>query len=308
MAPSPRSPAPLRVCVVDLNNGVANQAIRSFKTLVRNFGARARETNPGLELELFHVQPRNLNEAPPPDCDLYLSSGGPDSPLDGFEELWCPAYRRFLDGVVEDQARGDGAARAAFLVCYSFEIGVMHFGIARMEPRERKFGIMPVYPTDTGMRSPLLGSFGDRFFAWEHRSWQAVDLDERRLRELGGELLARESRDGWSKGPGLTSFRFTPGIEGTIFHPEADRPGALAWIERPEQAAAVIGTYGEITYRRMLKTLDDPMRLARTYALLIPGWLARKFNALAPARGWNPVEPPTYDGTELGFFDQPAQG
>jgi hypothetical protein len=45
----------------------------------------------------------------------------------------------------------------------------------------------------------------------------------------------------------------------------------------------------------MLKTLDDPQRLARTYALLIPGWLARSFNALAPARGWNPVPAPEHD-------------
>lgn len=60
-------------------------------------------------------------------------------------------------------------------------------------------------------------------------------------------------------------------------------------------AAAVIEAFGEVTYRRMLKTLDDPQRLARTYALLIPGWLVRSFNALAPARGWNPLPEPHHD-------------
>ena len=67
-------------------------------------------------------------------------------------------------------------------------------------------------------------------------------------------------------------------------------------------AAKVVEAYGELTYRRMLTTLDDPMRLARTFALLIPGWLARRFNALAPSRGWNPVEPPVWDEAAQAAF------
>ncbi len=289
-----------------MNNGVANQAIRSFRSIVAAFVERVRATNPGLEHTLTYVQPRNLGEAPPRDCDLYLSTGGPDSPVDGFRESWVPAYRKFVDSVVEGQLKHGPASPGLLGVCYSFEILTLHFGIAKLEPRPRKFGIMPVYPTETGQRSDLLGAFGDRFFAWEHRSWQAVDLDERRLRELGGELYARESRDGVSKGPCMTSFRFAQGAEGTIFHPEADRPGVLNWIDRPEQQKAVIEAYGELVYHRMRKTIDDPMRLARTYALLIPGWLSRQFNALAPARGFRPVPLPTYDGA-LGAFERPSE-
>ncbi len=295
----------LKVGLVDMNNGVPNQAVRSFKRLTQTFFEKVRAQNPQLATALHHVQPRNTDEAPPKDCDLYLCTGGPDSPVDGFKEGWVPGVRAFFDGVVERQISSHPRAPSAFCVCYSFEIAVLHFGVARIGPRPRKFGIMPVYPTEEGQRSPLFAPFGDRLFAWEHRSWQAVDLDEARLRQLGGELYARESRDGVSKGEGLMAFRFAPGIEGTIFHPEADRAGALAWIERPEQAQAVVDTYGEETYRRMLKTLDDPTRLARTYALLLPGWLARRFNAMAPARGWNPITEPSYDGVNVGAFAAP---
>lgn len=295
---------PLRIGLIDMNNGVTNQAIRSFRSIIAAFVERARAVNPGLEHELKYVQPRNLGETPPGDCDLYLSSGGPDGPHEGFAESWARPYEGFLDGIVEDRLQRGVAAKGLLAVCYSFEICILHFKFAEMTPRPRKFGIMPVYPTELGQRRDLLGAFGDRFFAWEHRNWQAVNLDERKLASLGGELYARESRDGVSKGPCLCAFRFAHGIEGTIFHPEADRPGVLNWIDRPEQQQAVIEAYGELVYHRMRKTIDDPMRLARTYALLIPGWMARTFNAMADDRGWKPVPVPSYDGN-LGAFESP---
>jgi hypothetical protein len=296
----------LRVGLVDMNNGVANQAVRSFKSLTAAFFEKVKAQNPGLETALHHAQPRNLAENPPRDCDLYMCSGGPDSPVDGFAEPWVNGVRTFLDSVVERQISNHPQAPSVFCVCYSFEIAVLHFKVARIGPRVRKFGIMPVYPTEQGQASPLFRPFGDRLFAWEHRSWEAVDLDEALLRRLGGLLYARESRDGVTKGEGLMAFRFAPGVDGSIFHPEADRPGALAWIERPEQAKAVVETYGEQTYRRMLRTLDDPTRLARTYALLLPGWLARGFNKIAPERGWNPIAEPSYDARSIDAFGRPA--
>jgi GMP synthase-like glutamine amidotransferase len=307
MTPAGRSRS-LRIGLIDMNNGVPNQAIRSFRSIIAAFSERVRARNPGLTLTTTHVQPRNLAEAPPTDCDLYLSTGGPDSPVDGFKESWATGIRSFFDRIVNGQLQHGPTAPSLFSVCYSFELTVMHFGLVQMIPRERKFGIMPVYPTEEGLAHPMFAPFGDRLFVWEHRSWQAVDLDEKKLKELGGVLLARESRDGHSKGKGLMAFQFTRGIEGTIFHPEADRPGVLNWLERPEQAKAVIETYGELIYRRMCKTIDDPTRLARTYALLLPGWMARTFNTLAQERDWAPVDMPTYDAAlGLDAFGRPAE-
>lgn len=307
MTPAGRSRS-LRIGLIDMNNGVPNQAIRSFRSIIAAFAERVRARNPGLSVTTSHVQPRNLGEAPPADCDLYLSTGGPDSPVDGFKESWAPSIRSFIDRIVDGQLQRGSTAPSLFAVCYSFELTVMHFGLAEMIPRERKFGIMPVYPTEEGLASPIFAPFGDRLFVWEHRSWQAVELNEKRLKELGGTLLARESRDGHSKGRGLMAFHFAQGVDGTIFHPEADRPGVLNWLERPEQAKAVIETYGELVYKRMCKTIDDPTRLARTYALLLPGWMARTFNAMAQDRDWAPVDLPTYDAAlGLDAFGRPVE-
>jgi GMP synthase-like glutamine amidotransferase len=290
--PSVRKLRPLRLCIVDMNNGHVNQAMRCYRGLAATFFERVREHNPDLDCELVEVSPRDTNNTIPRDCDLYVSSGGPGSPYDGDGEPWTFDYARFIDQVVESVIQGGADQRALFAICYSFEVVVRHYKLAEVVPRiERKFGIMPVYTTPEGQRHPLLSPFGDRLFAFEHRNWEAVDLDQKKLASMGGELLARESRDGVSKGRGILGLDVAPGIEAVQFHPEADRPGVVNWISRPEQAAAFKATYGEVTYQAMLRTLDDPRRLARTYTLVIPGWMTRRFNALAPHRGYNPLSP-----------------
>jgi homoserine O-succinyltransferase/O-acetyltransferase len=284
---------PLRLCLVDMNNAHVNQAMRCLRGLASTFFAQVARRNPGLACELVEVSPRDTNNPVPRDCDLYISSGGPGSPFDGDGQPWADDYGRFADHVVESAARGGADRRALFAVCYSFEMVVRHFDLARIGPRaERKFGVMPIYTTAEGQRHPLLAAFGDRLFAFEHRNWEAIELDEARLKGLGGKLLARESRDGVSKGRALLALDVAPGIEAVQFHPEADRPGVMNWVARPEQAAAFKAVYGELTYQAMLRTLDDPRRLARTFALVIPGWLVRHFNALAGARGYAPLDPP----------------
>ncbi len=293
----------LRVAVVDMNAGHVNQAIRCLGVLIDQLAGRVEQTNPGLRVERVHVSPRDKGDVPPSDCDIYICSGGPGSPFDGDGERWVDDFSHVLDDVVDKNHESDDAP-GALCICYSFEMAIRHFGVAEVAPRAtRKFGVMPIYTTDDGRKHPLLAPFGDRLFAFEHRNWEAIGLDESKLERHGGTLLARESRDGFSKGAALMALEFAPGVEGVQFHPEADRPGVMAWVARPEQADAFKLAYGITTYERMLKTLDDPNRLARTFALLIPGWLTRRFNRIAVARGWNPLPPPVHD---MQMFDSVA--
>ncbi|MFO0591829.1 MAG: hypothetical protein U0441_30055 [Polyangiaceae bacterium] len=296
---------PFRLCIVDMNDGHANQAMRCFRTMAARFFSRVAATNPNVRCELAEVSLRNT-EDDIPDADLYLSSGGPGSPFDGDGKEWVNRYYRFLDRVVDAAEDGGPDQQALFAVCYSFEMIIRHFKVAVMQPRqERKFGVMPVYMTPEGQEHPLLSPFADRLFAFEHRNWEAVDLDTRKLASLGGQLLARESRDGVSKGRAVLGLDVTAGVEAVQFHPEADRAGVVSWVSRPDQAAAFKATYGEVTYQAMLRTLDDPRRLARTFALVIPGWLTRKFNLAALERGYNHIAAPD-DNDVIEAFGRPG--
>ena len=293
--------APLRVCLVDMNAGLPNQAMRCFRGLVGAFFERARAVNPSLPCELVEVSPRDTDGRLPRDADLYISSGGPGSPFDGDGTEWLADYARFYEGFAERAAAGEGDPQAYFGVCFSFELLVHHFKIGALQKKaHRKFGIMPVYPTADGQKHPLYEPFGDRLFAFEHRNWEVVDIDEAKMSALGGRVLARESRDGHSKGRSVVSFALGSAIEGVLFHPEADRAGVMNWVSRPEEAEAFRNAYGEKTYHAMLRTVDDPARLARTYSLFVPGWLTRKFNALAARRGYREVSAPVHHGQSFG--------
>lgn len=294
----------LRLCLVDMNNGVANQATRCFRRIVDAFGKRACVANPSLEVVFKHLQPRNLGELPTGDEDLVLSSGGPGSPHDGYEDPWCTGYRKFLDSVVERNLAHASGAPKALVVCHSFELAILHFAVAEMRKREAlKFGLMPAYMTDDGERTDFLAPFGYRLFCWEHRNWEAIGLDEDKLASLGGALLASETHATHDvdkhKGDALLALRFAPGVDGTQFHPEADKPGVMNWIERPEHKVAVQDAYGEDLYDRMVKSLANPERLAKTFALFIPGWLTYQFNTLAEERGWKPLAPPEQRDAEF---------
>jgi GMP synthase-like glutamine amidotransferase len=280
-----------------MNNGVTNEATRCFKRLFDAFVTRVRDANPQLKVDFRHVQPRNLGEVPREDADLVLSSGGPGSPFDGYDEQWCTDYRKFLDHVVEKNLKSPLTAPSVFVVCHSYEITVNHFAVARMAKRESlKFGVFPAYVTAAGQQHSVFDGFGERLFTWEHRTYEAIDLNEKRLKELGGKLLATESREGRAdKGNGLMGFEFAPGVCGTQFHPEADRPGVIAWINRPEHSSAFKDKYGHSLYDRMMKTLSDPTRLGRTFGLLIPGWLTRRFNEIAATKGLAPISLPEQD-------------
>lgn len=297
----------LSVCLIDMNAGHENQAMRCFRGIVTSFFDRVRAGNPGLPCRVAEVSPRDTNNPIPRDCDIYIGSGGPGSPFDGDDQPWFGDFGGFVNWMVDEARREDEHQKSLFGVCYTYEILVRHFGVADVSTRDsRKFGVMPIYTTPSGQKHPLLSPFRDRLFAFEHRNWEAVNENDKRIAELGGSILALESRDGHSKGRGLLGFDFGGGIEAVQFHPEADRAGVMSWVARPEQAAAFRATYGEETYQAMLRTLDDPNRLARTFALVIPGYLQRRFNLLAGPRAYAPISAPTADDVAAAFLGEPA--
>lgn len=284
-----------------MNNGVANQATRCFRRICDAFTKRARVANPNLEVTFRHVQPRNLNELPDLDTDIVLSSGGPGAPTDGLDEPWGVGYRKFLDDVHAAHTKRARAPKV-LLVCHSFEIGSLHFGVAEVQRRETlKFGVMPAYMTADGKNADFLQPFGYRLFTWEHRNYEAVRVNEKRLQELGGKVLARESHPNAvvNRGDAVVGLSFGGGIDGVQFHPEADKAGVLNWIEKPEHKTALANAYGENLYDKMTNSLTRPDRLARTFALLIPGWLGSRFNELADTRGWAKVGEPEFDMQEF---------
>ncbi len=71
------SPNKIRVAILDLYEGQPNQGMRCIRELLREFGSTHDLT---LEIDEFEV--RLEQKVPDLSYDIYISSGGPGSPLD----------------------------------------------------------------------------------------------------------------------------------------------------------------------------------------------------------------------------------
>ena len=67
----------ISVAVLDLYDGDPNEGMRCIEALVQDW---ARQKNQALRYQVFDV--RQALETPDTSFDIYISSGGPGSPLD----------------------------------------------------------------------------------------------------------------------------------------------------------------------------------------------------------------------------------
>ena len=71
----------IRIAILDLYEGQANQGMRCIREILNKFG----EAN-HLDLEWDEFEVRQQLNLPDMSYDIYISSGGPGGPLDGDSE------------------------------------------------------------------------------------------------------------------------------------------------------------------------------------------------------------------------------
>ncbi len=262
---------PLRVALLDLNNGHANQGMRCLRAILAMCDGRFGGTP--IVWDEFDVRQRA--EVPDLSYDVFLSSGGPGSPYDGEGSLWEHRYFTWLDALVNHNARPGVTPKRAFLICHSFELAVRHFRLANLtERKSESFGIFPVHKTEAGRADRIFRGLADPFFAADFRSWQIIEPDETRMHKLGMEVLALEKeRPHVDLEQAIMALRFSPYIVGTQFHPEADPDGMQVHFRAPERRAAIIAKHGLEKYERIMHRIGHPRFLARTHANLLPHFL-----------------------------------
>jgi len=79
----------IKVAVIDMNNGAANQGMRG---IIEILGKYQQEHDVEFALEIFDL--RQKGELPGMEHNLYISTGGPGSPYDGEGLEW---ENRFFD-------------------------------------------------------------------------------------------------------------------------------------------------------------------------------------------------------------------
>ena len=271
----------VKIAVLDMNNKHANESMRCIMHLIRNAQGENYQTEQPSELSVDVFDIRGSNDVPDLGYDIYISSGGPGSPMPS-DEAWETAYFSLVDQLMEWNRHND-RKKFVFLICHSFQLVVRHLELGLLSQRKStSFGIFPVHKTEEGDTEPMLMGLADPFFAVDSRDYQITEPNSERMERMGAQVLCLEKyRPHVPLDRAVMAIRFSPEIIGTQFHPEADNEGMLRYFQTAEKRNHIVLNFGQEKYDDMVSYLLDPDKIALTESVILPGFLRDAIQALS---------------------------
>jgi homoserine O-succinyltransferase len=259
----------LRVAILDLYEGKPNQGMRCIREILDLWSKHHQ-----VEVIRDEFDVRLKNEVPDLSYDVYISSGGPGSPLESAGSEWESAYFHWLTDV-ETWNRQHNQKKFVFFICHSFQLACRHYGVGQVSKRKSTaFGVFPVHVLPAGQNDPVFRSLNDPFYVVDSRDWQVIHPDDEKLSMLGAEVLCIEKyRPHVPYAQAVMGVRFSPWMIGTQFHPEADAVGMTVYLQSEEKKKIVIEEHGEEKWKNMIEQLNDPDKIMRTYGYVLPNFL-----------------------------------
>lgn len=270
----------IRVAVLDLYDGAPNQGMDCIRHILKDY---AGEHHISLRYDEFEV--RQKLEIADASYDLYISTGGPGSPLETEGSAWEKLYFSLIRQLQDINSGRQAQKKHVFFICHSFQLMCRYYALGQIcKRRSPSYGVFPVHKTEAGSREPLFRGLQDIFYAVDSREWQVIAPDKKQLDRLGGSVLALEKeRPHVPLERALMAVRFSPYFAGTQFHPEADAAGMGKYLRREDKRKQVIHDLGEEKYNRMLEQLHDPDKIMLTQSIILPSFLDRALKCLQEA-------------------------
>ncbi len=260
----------IKVAILDLYNNEPNEGMRGIQNLLNTH-----ELPENLKFEYTRFDVRFKLEVPDIDFDIYISSGGPGSPLADADNVWEKPYFNLIDRLIDFNKNSAGQKKFVFFICHSFQLMCRHLELAEVTKRKSTaFGIFPMHKFEFGFQEPCFKQINDPFFAVDSRDWQVIKPDHKVLKKFGARVLAIEKeRPHVPYERAIMGIRFNDEMIGTQFHPEADPIGMLHYLLRPDKKEHIIKHHGEDKYEEMLLHLNDPDKISLTQKSIIPAFL-----------------------------------
>lgn len=262
----------IQAAIIDLYDGYPNQAISSFQHILNTYAA-----NNGLTINSQVFDLRGKNEVPDTGFDIYISSGGPGSPIESEGSEWEKNYWNLL-GAIDTHNRSDAPNKKhVLLVCHSFQLICRQYKLADVNRRtSESYGIMPTAQTEAGKADPVLQGLADNYYVFDSREWQVVNPDMKRFEEIGATLLTIERERTDPNNPrALMAIRFGPYCFATQYHPEVDPADMKARMLTDEYKKHMVDEYGIAKYEEIFADLADRAKIGLTYQTIIPNFLAQ---------------------------------
>ena len=261
----------IRVAILDLYEGHANEGMRCIRDLLRAFD---NSNKADIEWDEFDV--RRKNEVPDMSYDIFISSGGPGDPLVSRYSDWERVYFTWLKNVERWNANpANSQKKFVFFICHSFQLACRHYNIGVVcKRRSTAFGIFPIHLLEAGFEEPVFNGLSDPFYAVDSRDYQVIQPNHNVMQKMGAKILCIEKeRRHVPYERAIMGIRFNEYMIGSQFHPEADAEGMMMYLQREDKKLTVIENHGETKWSSMIKHLDDPDKILLTYTHVIPNFL-----------------------------------
>jgi homoserine O-succinyltransferase/O-acetyltransferase len=262
----------IKIAVLDLYEGYANQGMRCIREILNQFA----DFN-HLDIQVKEFDVRLKKEVPDMNFDIFISSGGPGSPLESEGSEWEKVYFRWLRQVEHwNNNEANVQKKYVFFICHSFQLVCRHYKTGVVSKRKStSFGVFPVHLLNGAKNEIVFDNLQDPFFAVDSRDYQVTKPNHNQLKEMGGEILAieKERPHVAHLERAVMAVRFNEYMIGTQFHPEADAIGMSMYLQTEEKKKTVIENHGEEKWRSMIEQLNDPDKILHTYKNVLPNFL-----------------------------------
>ncbi|MDB5249735.1 MAG: synthase [Segetibacter sp.] len=270
----------ISIALLDLNEGRENQGMRCLREIVKQW---AEINNYNVDVKEFDV--RVKNEVPGTGFDIYISSGGPGSPLESIGSEWEARYFNWLTEIENWNKSDNFPKKHVFFICHSFQLVCRHYNIGEVGKRKStSFGVFPIHLMHDGSEEVVFEGLHNPFYAVDSRDFQVIAPKHSRITEMGGRILALEKeRPHVPFERAIMAVRFNDYFIGTQFHPEADARGMSMLLQREDRKKTVIENFGQEKWKSMLEHLEDPDKILYTYSHILPNFLNEAVNDLVEA-------------------------
>jgi GMP synthase-like glutamine amidotransferase len=259
----------ISVAVLDLYDGDPNEGMRCIEALVQDW---ARQKNLALRYQVFDV--RQALETPDTSFDIYISSGGPGSPLDSNDTKWENAYFDWLESIEIWNSENE-KPKHVFFICHSFQLACKYYHIGSVCKRNSTaFGVFPVHPTTVGISDPLFTGLHNPFYGVDSRDFQVIEPNDDLIEAMGASILAIEKdRPHVPYERAIMAMRFSPYFVGTQFHAEVDAAGMHLYLLQEDKKNIVTENHGAEKWQSMVDQVQDPEKIMLTYNTILPNFL-----------------------------------
>jgi len=269
----------IRIAILDLYEGHENQGMRCLREIINQW-SEANEMD--ILCDEFDV--RGKNEVPNLTYDIFISSGGPGSPIDTIGSEWEKQYFNWLQSVQDyNNNLINYNKKRIFFICHSFQLACRHYNIGNVCKRNStSFGVFPIHTVGDSESEPVFEGLNNPFYVVDSRDWQVIEPNYDVINSMGAQILAIEkNRPHVPYERAIMAVRFNDYFIGTQFHPEADAVGMRMYLLRKDKKENVIKNHSEAKWQSMVDQLQDPEKILFTHSHILPNFLNTSIGVIA---------------------------